>query len=325
MVDLYSWVDDPSYSWTDEPYIQWSVSVDSALNQVWQDINYAYAATSEGLDIIDINSTEKIAYVSLVGGFSTIWASEDTIYLGTNGGVKYLSKSSILGDSASPINLTAFLNSYTYYAPASTDVRYIHGFENKLSIVTASGMDLVDNTSGGFKSSTSNTKIGKCFSTADRSVYYTVNNASINGVFKVNSYLFDWDTPDISYVTDDSFLPNVVINDIFITLQTASSGVNNTIFVATSSGVYIFDEDSAQVDHYTNELAGTSINITGIWADQASSIGSGKMYIVSSGEGAGFSVFDLDTKSLWDKYTLTDKGRTNEVLVSEDLIDVGGA
>lgn len=325
MVDLYSWVDEPTYSWSDEPYIQWAISVGGTLNQVWQDSEYAYAATSGGLDILDINSTEKVAYVPWPSGFSTIWASEDTIYLGTDDGVKYLNKSSILGDSASPINLIAFLNSYTYYAPTSTYIKYLHGFENKLSIVTASGMDLVDNTSGGFKSSTSNPNIGKCFSTVDRSVYYMVNNAAINGVFKVNSYLFDWTTPDVSYITGESFLPDVEINDIFITLQTASSGISNTIFVATSSGVYIFDEDSDRVDHYTTELAGTSINVTGIWADQSTGLDTGKVYTVSSGTGAGFSIFDLSTKSLWDKYTTTSKGRASETLLSEDVIDVGGA
>jgi hypothetical protein len=186
-------------------------------------------------------------------------------------------------------------------------------------------MDLVDNTTGGYKSSVYNTKIGKCFSTAARSVYYTVNNSATSGVFKINSYLWDWAAPDISYVTGESFLPIVDINDIFVTLGTSSSGIGDTLFVATSSGVYIFDEDSGQVDQYIDELAGTSINFTGVWADKTSSISDGRVYTVSDGDGAAFSIFDLATKSLWDKYTVTEKGRTNEVLLSDDVTDVGGA
>jgi len=324
MADLYSWVDSSGYSWSDEPYIQWAILTGTTLNQVWQDADYAYLATSKGLDIISMELVEKVAYIPWHTGFSTVWASDDIVYLGTNTGVKYLSKSSILEDGSDPINLIPFLNTYTYFNPTSENINYIHGYSNKLSIVTTSGMDLVDNTSNGFKSSTLNSNIHKCFSTAARSVYYTVNGSGTNGIFKINSYLFDWVTPDVSYITGDSFLPPVTITDLFVTLGTASSGVGDTLFVATSSGVYVFDEDSGQATHYTNTLAGTSVGIVGIWADVTSSSNSGKMYIVSSGVGAAFSIYDLTSDSLLDKYTLTEKGSSGQVLLSEDIIDIGG-
>ena len=312
--DLYSWVDVEDYSWSDQPYIQWAIYSGHSLIQLWQDTDYVYVALVDGLDIVDLNSAEKVAYIPWKGGFSTVWASNDVVYLGSTTGVKFINKSSIVGDTEDPINLIEFLNNYNYYAPASIDIKYIHGFEDKLSIVTASGLDLVDNSVGGFKSSTNNGSIEKCFSLPDRSVYYTTTT----GVFKLYSYLFDWEVPD------KTFLFDVDINDIFVTQQTAVSGINNTFFIATSSGVYVYDEDINQVFNYSTELAGTSINITGIWADLDSGINNGKMYIVSSGEGAAFSIFDLNTKKLWDKYTLTEKGRDNSLLLSEDLVDLGG-
>lgn len=71
-----------------------------------------------------------------------------------------------------------------------------------------------------------------------------------------------------------------------------------------------------------NILAGNSNIITSIWADPATSRSQGKVYIASYGDGASFSVVDLNLKLLHDRYTKTIKGRSDEVLEQEDVKDV---
>jgi len=75
-----------------------------------------------------------------------------------------------------------------------------------------------------------------------------------------------------------------------------------------------------------NVLAGNSNVITAIWAEPDAGRSSGKMHVTSYGEGAAFSILDLKTKILYDRYTVTVKGRANETLKQEDPKDlVGGS
>lgn len=69
-------------------------------------------------------------------------------------------------------------------------------------------------------------------------------------------------------------------------------------------------------------LAGSTNNIIAIWADYNTSKTSGNMYIVSTGAGAAFSILNLETHLLHDRYTTTLKGRANVMLNQEDPIDV---
>jgi len=320
---MTEWIDNPSYDWIDLPDIAWSAVLGTGflgfLNQVWSDINYAYAVTINGLVVMDIDTGDELSYINYPEGFSTIWGNDDVIYLGASDGIKYLIKSTILTDSGNPINLEAYINNYEYYSPMFDDVKYIHGHEETLAIVTDYGIEIVDNSLNGFKSYLYSTGIKKCFATSNRSLYYTTTS----GVSKVVSWLHDWVSPDDSYVSGASFIDSdLTINDIFATSNTAYSGTSNTLFIATSSGVYILDEDLGTVDHYVNELAGSSINIAAIWADLTTSKDQGKVYIMSSGDGAALSVFNLTTKSLWDYYTTTEAGRAGNTLLAEDAVDM---
>lgn len=69
-------------------------------------------------------------------------------------------------------------------------------------------------------------------------------------------------------------------------------------------------------------LAGTSNNITAIWASFDANKDNGFVYIASYGEGAAFSIVDLNLKLLYDRYTKTVKGRANIVLPQEDIKDI---
>lgn len=250
--DLYTWIDDVFYEWIDESYFEFGECPVGVLYQVWRDEDYAYAATSEGLDIFDINTANKVSYIINSGGFTTIWGNENTIYLGTSdAGLKYLSKATISGG-----DLVSNLQDYGFYYNVTTDdVRYIHGHENTLSVVTASGIDILNNEPHySFKSTTSGTNFTKCFMTSKNELYYIIQNTTSDGLCKLNSTFCDWDTPDTFYEVGTSFLPaEQGINDIFITENTAENGIDNTVFVATTNGAFVLDESTTEFDTYYSE------------------------------------------------------------------------
>ena len=71
-----------------------------------------------------------------------------------------------------------------------------------------------------------------------------------------------------------------------------------------------------------NILAGNSNIITAIWADPDAGRSDGKVYIASYGDGTALSVLDLNLKRIYDRYTLTAKGRANQTLNHNDPKDV---
>lgn len=66
-------------------------------------------------------------------------------------------------------------------------------------------------------------------------------------------------------------------------------------------------------------LAGASNNFTSIWADTNASRSAGKMYISS---GSAFTIIDLETKTVYDRYTQELKGRGNETLNTTGVVDL---
>lgn len=254
--EQYMWIDSPSYEWVDSELISWGECSDLILNQIYTDLDYVYAVTNYGLNIIDIISENKVSYIDIISGFTTVWGNEDYLYLGTpNDGVKYLEKDTISGSIASPIDLSDNLKGYDFqYNPSSPEINFLHGYNDILSVVTTSGIDILKNGIGSFKSSTKDSGITKCILTSKRELYYVIQNTIDDGVFKVNTVLCDWDTPDVSYLSGASFLPpNQNVNDIYVTVDTSETGEDNTLFVATSSGIFIWDEGTGGFNTYYTE------------------------------------------------------------------------
>jgi len=299
------------------------------LHQVWIDKEYVYYVTSSGLDVISIDSLNKVSYIELEDTFTTIWGNDDTIYLGTSlSGIKYINKTAILTNESSPYDLSIYLNDYDYYYNTTSDtIKYIHGYSTTLAVVTSSGLDILNNDPyQGYKSTTSNNNITTCFMTSRLETYYNVQVSDNDGIFKINNSKCDWQYPSISYSINNSFLPSdSYINNIFVTEGTSDNGIDNTLFVATTSGVYIYDEGSESYDFYNTttptSLDGTSNNTVVVKADQYTNRTNGKIYVTSSGVGASLSILNLSNKSLFDSYTVLKAGRTNEVLTQEDIKD----
>lgn len=251
--NLYTWADNTFYEWVDTSYTEFGECYNTALYQVWKDDCYIYTVTSSGLDIFDVNSTNKVAYINNSYGFTTIWGNIDTIYLGTtSNGIKYLEKSTISGG-----DLEINLQDYDfYYNSSSNEIRYLHGYNHTLAVVTDSSIDVLYNNEQGFKSTVSGTNFTKCFLTSKNELYYVIHDNSFDVLCKINSIFCDWVNPSSFYRAGESFLPeDVKINDIFITENTSSTGEDNTIFVATTSGVFIVDEQTNKYNIYYTEGA----------------------------------------------------------------------
>jgi hypothetical protein len=219
------WVDSNT-QWVDWSDAQWGECYAGILNQIWTDSNYVFAAIDFGLDIIDIVTEMKIAYIEWDSGFNSVWANDERVYLATsNSGIMYFDKVCISGSIMSPYDLVGCLTDYvTPYGITSNNIRYIHGNENRLICCTNSGVDVL---APSYRSYTTLSGAQKCFLTADNAYYTTINS-----VKRVKG-LFDWTSADRDY---DSITAGLTINDIYVT--------DTTLFAATSSGVFVIEEST---------------------------------------------------------------------------------
>ena len=226
----------------DDTHLYTFGSIFPNVRQIWADNNYVFAACAEGLNIIDIASEEQYSFVTYSGGFTTVWANEDRVFLGTHtNGIKYIDKSYIIGDISLPPELTCLSGYATTPRLRSNEVRYIHGHGDLIVCCTASGVQTLGIY--GYESETLTPDAWKCFMTSSTAIYYTTSGTT----WVVNKVLYgqcDWVTPSTTYSADgySAILLGAQINDIFITEGTSSGTNLNTIFIATTSGVCIIDE-----------------------------------------------------------------------------------
>ena len=303
------------------------------LNQIWKDDDYVYVVHNVGLEVIEIDSEEKIAYIEPSFGFNSVWASDSMVFLGTTfSGIKYIEKTCISGTVLTPENLITCLTDYTPpYGITSQNIRYIHGNSDYIMWCTDLGVDVYRAEPYGYRSFTTVSGAQKCFMTSIGRFYYTtVSGATVSGIDylwslnRLNNSLTDWTVPDYSYSTGINILPvGLEINDIFVTESTAANGIDNTVFIATSSGVFVIDEGNLNYNVYLTStisggiLTGTSNNFTAIWADADAGLSNGKFYVASP---AAFSI--VDNTVLCDYYTADHAGAANETLEQNDIVDI---
>lgn len=301
-----------------------------SLRQIWTDASYVYAATSSGLDIIDIETEQRQSFVTSVNGYNTVWSSDTQVFVGTiTGGIKVINKSDV-----GPPEMSSYTHDYESEPFLSNNnVLYIHGNETKLICCTAKGVDVLRRDSR-FVSHTTISGAQKCFVTPNHHYYYTVSGTNEWYLHRLNDNSGNWLTSDVTYVTGSGFLTEATcLNDLYITEHTSISGVNNTLFVATDYGVHVYDEDSGDYSVFTTVsavvsperleiLAGSSNNFTSVWADPEANVKLAKLYVGSTGTGAAFSVVDLEHTLLIDSYTIDKEGSNDEKLEREDIVDI---
>lgn len=252
---MTQWIDS-ILQWVDSNDIQWGLS--TYLTQVWTDDNYVYASTSEGLDVYDIYSENRYAYITYSGGLNTVWGNDDKVFVGTSdAGVKYINKTCISGSIIEAYkleNCLLDLSSLTAYNDLGTPyIKYIHGNNDILLIVTNSGVSVIKLDPQSYRNYTLNTDVYKGFMTSTGKFYYTVSGTGWS-IHRMNVYMGDWTIPEYEYVTGSGILASgIVINDLFVTEGTSSDGVSNTLFIATTSGAYVIDEGTSEYGIYYKE------------------------------------------------------------------------
>ena len=228
------------------------------IRQVWTDADYVYAATDNGLSIYELSSEQTYAYITYSGGLNTLWANDTRVFVGTSdAGIKYLNKTCISGSIVTPYDIGTCLNNFsdlTYYSTlTSNNIRYLHGNDSKVLAITDVGIDVVKIDPQSYRSYTNTTTAYKGFMTSTGKFYYTVSGVEWS-LDRVDSTLWDWSNPDYSWITGSGILASgVELNDIFITENTSTHGTDNTIFIATSSGVYVIDEETESYSIYYTE------------------------------------------------------------------------
>lgn len=326
-----------TFNFTESGYASptWSGSVYSfgevfgTLNQIYSDDYYVYAATNRGLSVVSMSAEREIGYIGYNTGFTTVWASDNEVYLGTTqSGIKYISKTCISGTTNNPADLNTCLNDFNNITPyhnlTSDNIRYIHGNNDLLMCCTNLGVDVIKAEPQGYRSSTTISGTQKCFITQN-GLYYTISGTDNWSLNRVDYCGSDWVEPDFSYVTGSGILPaGEKINDIFITENTSENGIDNTVFCATSSGTYVIDEGNLNYEAYCtssgcNTVFGTDDDFIAVWADLAASLTNGKFYVSSKN---AFSVVDNSTKTLVDRYDKNTFGVTNEKLKDGEVVDI---
>jgi len=223
------------------------------LNQIWTDDTYVYAATTDGLNIIELLSEMAYAHVTYSGGFNSVWSDDDKVYLATSGtGVKYVEKVCISGSVSSPYELSTCLVDYLNTPEILSDyVKYLHGNSGHMMFGTASGINYRGPDPYYQRAKSPASIAEKVFITSTGKMYYTTVSGNVWSVNVKNADNQDWSVPDKIYETG-TFLINagVDILDIFVTEGTSDTGINNTIFVATSSGIFVIDEELDEGDTY---------------------------------------------------------------------------
>ena len=171
--------------------------------------------------------------------------------------MKYIKKTCVSGSIVTPYDITTCLNDFNDLTPYSTltsdYVRYLHGYESTVLVITDTGVDVVKINPQSYRSYTNTSMARKGFMTAAGKFYYTVSDVEWS-LDRVDSTQTDWTDTDYSWITGSGILASgVELNDIFITESTSQTGAANTLFVSTSSGVYIIDEETESYNVYYTE------------------------------------------------------------------------
>lgn len=180
-------VDNNNLQWVQDNLQQWGLLLGYDLKRIWTDENYVYAATVSGLEVIEISSEKKIAFIdrTINGGFSSVWANDDKIFLGTVGneteeveadGIKYIEKTCVSGTEFMPADLITCLAGYIEEPfITNNDIRYIHGNGDLMCACTISGVDVIGISRNSFHSSILVNNAYKCFMTSTGKFYYLLN------------------------------------------------------------------------------------------------------------------------------------------------------
>lgn len=303
------WYDIEGIQWTDNPHYEWGTI---ELNHLYVSGIVIYAATTAGVYISDVYSPNvSQGFIPISSGSTSVWCDADSIFIGTYDGIYKANKQSQY--TASSYVRAPFINSNT--------INHVHGNDSVIMSCTNIGVNITRK----FTEYTTKCQIQnstKCFVTVGGQYYYNSSTGDEYSVNKLYSNNSDWSLADVVYTTGSGFLHSgITINDIFVTENTSVNHGSNTLFIATSSGVYIYDEGSSDYYIFNSDLPNN--NYLTVTADIDANINSNNMYISTGHPNASFIVVDLSMKTITDEYTTTTHGRDGDALLQEDVISTG--
>jgi hypothetical protein len=210
---------------------------DNFITQVYNYKEYTYTASTIGLEVFFEDKSK--CFYSKLGRTNTVWGDDNLLYIGTTEG---LYKKELDGCESEPIETNINLT--------HKNITYIHGHGKRLLITTKSGVDYLNFKSNPhIHSHTLCANTTKCFLTKN-SGYYITTTSGAQSLNRIDTMLCDWAEPTETYTTGSGiFKENIKLTDIYITEGTAMRG-GNTIFCATTSGIYIIDEDNKKYAIY---------------------------------------------------------------------------
>ena len=270
------------------------------LNEICWDSTSIYMATTSGLYIFSVLDIENYQYfIPIEGGVNSLWCGAHNVYAATNIGIYEV-------DKYAPTGFTSYAE---YPFINSNVVRHIHGNIDIILSCTDVGVNVTRRNSK-YTTYCYTDGSNKCFAPENDCCYYTTNSVGVHSINKLINNSSNWTTPNIVYTAGDSFLPaGIIINDIFVSN-------NECLFVATNSGIYIYDE--LNDDYY---MFGELNNYNSVTADKNSGLNIGYMYASTAEPVSSFYVVNLKTKEVVDYYSTNSSGRVNSPLVKDGMSD----
>ena len=196
-------------------------------------------ATTSGLGIIDTLTESLINFVSYQTGINSVWADNERVYLATsNSGIRYIN----LEDVETTTVSKSFVDSPLI---TGSDVVYLHGSSDRMLCCTNKGVDIMWLDSTGSIVKTNISGATKCFVSHNYYFYYVMTSGTNQLLNRANDLVSNNWQPDYTLKTGVGPLSGITcLTDFYVTANTATNGIGNTIFMATTSGVFAFDEDS---------------------------------------------------------------------------------
>ena len=213
---------------------------------------YINSTTPAGTSIIflrNLNRTKLYVHTIVESGITSSNINDKYIFIGTTyTGIEYVCTNKV---DSNYDNIDLTYSTYNFACNddiTSNNVKYIHCNENYVMCCTESGIDWYDvTTTSGYHYYEIFSGAKKCFIT-DTNAYYTLASGSYEAVIVVKDF-----NNTYNYLTfsndpvSGTFASGISINDLFIDYTTSGT---NTIYCATTSGIYAINEDTGYYDVY---------------------------------------------------------------------------
>jgi len=300
----------------------------TGVNDIDSNPCYVFIATTSGIDVFNPDYLENKAYSFIIGGCTSISVQNDRcegdVYLGTN-------NSGVLGftmDDSLSGNISGSVSGIYSYPDLVSNTVHCLSFNNEqgLAIGTSSGVTYIT-TSGNIYDHVFSGGVTSCMLTSSGDLYYSPTSSGVYA--KYGPITSGWSSVD--YMLNTSSVPalsGVYIND----MEYKSTSSGNQVFLATNSGITMYDENRSNISGSYSRTIGSSLsgttNVTGIEINTNTSVFSGSLLFSTYAIGYSGVVgeYDLVTSGVSHVYSNVDfqsTSGTEEAISGSKLLSKG--